>query len=149
MLDTNVISELFRPIPNPAVLAWYDQTPKRELFLSAITVAELDQGVALLPEGRRKEGLRAAVTTLVEMDFRDRVLSFDLEAAWQYGVLVEARSRQGLSVSVNDALIAAIALSRRCVVVTRNQKDFCGVAALQIFNPFEAAESGDADGSDD
>ncbi|QFZ91203.2 type II toxin-antitoxin system VapC family toxin [Synechococcus elongatus] len=137
LLDTNVISELFRPAPNPAVLAWYDQTPQRELFLSAITVAELDQGVALLPEGRRKASLREAVTALVEVDFRDRVLSFDLAAAWRYGSFVEARSCQGLSVSVNDALIAAIALSRRYVLVTRNQKDFSGVTELKLVNPFE------------
>lgn len=138
LLDTNVISELFRPTPNPAVLAWYDQTPQRELFLSAITVAELDQGVALLPEGRRKTLLREAVTTLVEVDFRDRVLSFDLAVAWRYGSFVEERSRQGLSISVNNVLIAAIALSRRCVLVTRNQKDFSGVAKLKLFNPFES-----------
>ena len=67
---------------------WYDQTPQRELFLSTITVAELDQGLALLPGGRHKTALREAVMTLVEVDFRDRVLSFDVAAAWQYGSFV-------------------------------------------------------------
>lgn len=138
LIDTNVVSELFRPRPDPGVLDWYDRTPQREMYLSTITVAELYQGLALTPPGQRRDAIYGFILTLLDIDFRDRVLAFDLPAARVFGQFIGERVRQGLHVRENDALIAAIALARGMTVVTRNRKDFCGLTDLPLLNPFHA-----------
>ena len=84
VLDTNVISEPMRPAPAPAVITWIAQLPEQDLALTAVTAAELQFGVARLPEGRRRTGLARAVAALLTEDFAGRVLAFDLTAATHY-----------------------------------------------------------------
>ncbi|WP_213297145.1 type II toxin-antitoxin system VapC family toxin [Paraburkholderia sacchari] len=129
VLDTNVLSELLRPAPDPAVLAWFGRQSRMSLFVTTLSRAEMLYGVALLPPGARREGLAAAIAAIFDVDFAGRVLTFDWDAADAYAVLAADRRHAGRPVSQIDAMIAAIARSRGAAVATRNGKDFtgCGV----------------------
>ena len=137
VLDTNVVSELMKSAPEPAVMAWIDAIPGATLFLSAVTQAEILYGVALVPEGKRREGLALAARTAFETYFRGRILPFDSEAAEAFAELAAGRRRAGRPISQADAQIAAIARSRGAVLATRNVPDFegCGV---EIVDPWGA-----------
>jgi predicted nucleic acid-binding protein len=137
LLDTNLVSELARSEPNSAVLAWAMQLPRGSLFTSAVTEAELRLGVALLPQGRRKRELIAALERMFATLLGDRVLPFDRDCAAHYSTFMAERRRLGCPVSTADAQIAAIARARgAALLATRNTADFdgCGVALL---NPWQ------------
>lgn len=135
IIDTNVISELMRPTPDPAVLRWFDAQPARDLHLTAVTVAELLLGVARLDPGARRDGLAAAVGALVDEDFAERILPFDHVAAVEYASVVARRARLGRPVSMADAQIAAIARAHGAGVVTRNVSDF-QETGVSVIDPF-------------
>jgi toxin FitB len=136
LLDTNVISELMRHEANPAVLAWIDARPRHHLHISAVTRAEIELGIALLPDGRSKDGIRAAAT-LMFGDFAGRCLAFDERAASRYAGVVAARIRAGRPISVEDAQIASVALARGLALATRNLGDFSGIDGLSVIDPFQ------------
>jgi predicted nucleic acid-binding protein len=135
LLDTNVLSELMRRDPDPRTVAWVDAQAGQRLHLSAVTRAEVELGIALLPEGRRKDGLRAAAARMFA-EFAGRCLPFDDRAASFYAVLVSARTRAGRPITVEDAQIAATALASGAVLVTRNVADFAGIEGLSVVDPF-------------
>jgi predicted nucleic acid-binding protein len=135
LLDTNVLSELMRREPDPAALAWVDAQPQHQLHLSAVTRAEIELGIALLPEGRRKQDLQAAARRMFA-ELSGRGLPFDERAASRYGELVAARVRAGRPISVEDAQIAATALAGELVLATRNTGDFVGIEGLELVDPF-------------
>jgi len=138
VLDTNVVSELMRPQPEPVVLAWAASRLRAELFTTSITKAEIFYGIALLPQGRRKTILIEGAERIFGVSFADRVLAFDTAAAERYGDVAMKRRRAGKPISALDAQIAAIALSADAVVATRDVDDFqdCG---LEIVNPWIVA----------
>ncbi len=136
LLDTNVISELTRPAPNPAVLRWFATTPARQIWISSVTLCEIEYGLALLPEGKRREALQVATRDLIGIDFEGRCLPLDARCAAAYGALAASRQRSGRSCSTEDALIAAIALTHRFNLVTRNTRDFLGIAGLYTVDPW-------------
>lgn len=132
LVDTNVVSELMRAAPAPAVLAWFDGQRAGDLYLSAIGEAELRTGAAILPEGRRRDRLIAEIGTMIDEDFAGRVLPFDSAAAKAYAAIAAARRTAGRPVSQADCQIAAIARSHGAAVATRNVADFegCGIDVL-------------------
>jgi toxin FitB len=135
LLDTNVLSELMRQEPDPGVLAWLDSQPSQRLYFSAVTRAEIELGVALLPDGARKEALRKAAASMLG-EFPARCLPFDDAAASHYAVIVAARGAAGRPISVQDAEIAAIALTSGFGLATRNDSDFTGIPGLTTINPW-------------
>ncbi len=135
ILDTNVISELMRPEPEPGVMEWLGSRPGGSLFLTAIVEAELRYGLALLPAGHRRNGLTAALEDMLEQDFADRILPFDRSAARAYADIVSGRRKQGRPISHFDGQIAAIARSRDAGVATRNENDFAG-CDIVVINPW-------------
>jgi toxin FitB len=135
LLDTNVLSELMRREPDPTTLAWVDARPQHHLHISAITRVEIELGIALLAEGRRKDGLRAAAGRMFA-EFSGRCLAFDEAAAVHYGRLVAARARGGRPITVEDAQIAAVALAGGLTLATRNTGDFAGIEGLALVDPF-------------
>jgi predicted nucleic acid-binding protein len=137
VLDTNVISEILRPAPQPAVVAWLALQSPASVFTTALTQAEILHGLRLLPEGRRKHDLETAILPIFSLDFAGRILSFDSEAADAYADIAVMRRQAGRPISQFDAQIAAIALSRGAAVATRNVTDFSGVG-LTIVNPWAA-----------
>lgn len=138
LLDTNVLSELMRVAPEPRVLAWLDQLPATDFWVSAITVAEIRLGIALLPDGRRRATLTSLAEQMFQEDFAGRCLSFDQEAARLYAEVVASCTRLGRPISVEDAQIAAIALANRLTLATRNTRDFEEVSGLALFDPWRA-----------
>jgi len=136
LLDTNVVSECMRAQPAAQVLAWLDTLDERQVWISAVTSAEIALGLALLPSGKRKTALQEAAQAMLEEDFAGRCLSFDAEAAKHYGDIVAQRTGLGRPISVEDAQIAAIARSRGLRLATRNVKDFEQIDSLSLINPW-------------
>lgn len=136
LLDTNVLSELMRPQPSAVVLGWFAQQKDTEFYTSAITQAELLLGVALLPDGQRKNAIVEAIEKMFDQDFAERCLPFDELAAHEYAALVAARNKIGMPISTEDAQIAAIALQNDLVLVTRNTKDFRQINGLDLVDPW-------------
>lgn len=135
LLDTNVVSELMRREPDPKVMAWVDAQIGQHLCISAVTRAEIELGIALLPQGRRKDGLRAAAGRMFA-EFAGRCLAFDGRAASLYAALVSARTRAGRPITVEDAQIAATGLAAGALLATRNVADFAGIDGLSAVDPF-------------
>lgn len=133
--DTNVLSELMRPEPDPTVLSWVDGVPGNEFFSTAITVAEIQYGVARLPDGRRRESL-ADVVTRVFASFENRILAFDTAAAVRYGRLVAERDRAGQPITMADGQIAAICLVRGADLATRDVDGFDGTGVV-VHDPWQ------------
>ena len=138
LLDTNVLSELMRPAPDPAVERWFAAQPDASLFISAITEAELQYGAALLPSGKRRSALTAEIDAMLEEDFNGRILPFDRSAAQAFAVIAADRRQAGRPISQADAQIAAIARSRGAALATRNVSDFDG-CGVEVINPWSAA----------
>ena len=136
ILDTNVISEFTRPVPSPSVVAWFQTENPANLGTTAITEAELLAGLALLPEGNRKNGLIRETEAMLAL-LTPWILSFDRDAAQIYPLVVLQRRAMGLAVDTTDGQIAAIARVHGASVATRNIADFahCGV---DIVNPWMA-----------
>lgn len=136
LLDTNVLSELMRPAPEPRVVRWLDSCSGEDIWVSAVTVAEILLGIRLLPHGKRRDGLAALAQRMFEEDFSGRCLPFDAGAAVAYAGIVAERSRLGSPISVEDAQIAAIAHTGGLELATRNVKDFSGIAGLTVIDPW-------------
>lgn len=129
VLDTNVLSEALRPVPEPSVLIWLSNQPRASLFLTTVTRGEILYGIRLLADGKRRRGLWDAARKIFDADFADQVLSFDNDAADVYAEIAASRRAAGKPISQFDAMIAATARSRGASLATRNAKDFedCGV----------------------
>ena len=132
ILDTNVVSELMRPAPDPAVASWVAERATSGLFLTSVTEAELRFGLA----GKRRDGLAKGLERMLETGFANRVLPFDSGAARAYAGIAAARRRQGRPIAQADCQIAAIARSRSMAVATRNVRDFEDMG-IEIFNPWD------------
>jgi len=137
LIDTNVLSELLRAQPDSSVLAWFSSQPANGLFVSAVTQAEMMLGVRLLPAGKRRQRLEQALEAMFLEDFAGRILPFDSGSAVDYAVVVAARRRAGTPISQFDGQIAAIALSHRLGLATRNVSDFEG-CGLFLTNPWKS-----------
>jgi toxin FitB len=135
VLDTNVVSELMRATPEPAVLAWLQQTSSTGLYTTAVTVAEIRYGIARLPVGRRRQTLHQAANEIFAA-FPRQVLPFDLAAATAYADVVADRESDGNPISGFDAQIAAICRSQAATLATRNTKDFTGIG-ISLTDPWQ------------
>lgn len=140
VLDSNVISEALKPAPDARVLGWLDRQAPDTLFITAITIAENLFGVEALPDGKRKEALRAAYDD-VYASFRGRTLPYDEPAARLYGVIAARARRAGQGFPVPDGYIAAIASSRGMYVATRDTGPYLAVRELKVINPWTAPVS--------
>jgi predicted nucleic acid-binding protein len=138
ILDTNVISEITRPGPDPGVMAWLDSLPAEETAITAITAAELRYGVRRMPDSLRKAELSEAVNALIAADFRDRVEPFGVLAAEEYAEVVTAREQAAQPISSADAQIAAICRVLGATLATRNITDFTGTG-VDLINPWTIA----------
>lgn len=137
LLDTNVISETQRRVPNARVLDWIDAQALETLYLSAITVAELRAGIELMPAGKRRDGLHENLEKRLLPMFANRVLSFDMACTKAYAELLAKSRAAGLAIETADAFIAAAALANGFIVATRDISPF-EAAGLKIVNPWSA-----------
>ena len=137
LLDTNLVSEPLRPAPDARVVAWIDAQALETLFLSAITVAELRAGVALLPAGKRRAGLQESLETRLLPLFAGRVLPFDLGCTQAYAELMAKARATGLAIASADGYIAAIAAANGLAVATRDSGPF-EAAGVAVIKPWQA-----------
>ena len=133
LVDTNVWSELVRPHPDPAVVAWEERNAHL-LWLSTVVVGEFLSGVELMPEGRRKAALRATYAEVIET-YADRIVSFDLAAALHYAVVLANQEKAGRAPGTADTQIAATALHSGMALATRNVKHFEGLG-IELIDPW-------------
>ena len=135
VIDTNVASELMRPAPTPSVAAWIAERDTEDMFLTAVSEAELRYGVAIAPAGRRKDALEAAMTRWLDVGFGERILPFDSAAARAYAEIAADRRQTGRPIGEADCQIAAICRQRGAVLVTRNVRDFQGTG-VEVVDPW-------------
>jgi predicted nucleic acid-binding protein len=136
IVDTNVVSELMKTDPSPSVQGWVQERERRELRLTAITVAEVLYGIERLPKGRRKTSIRREALEVFGR-FAEEILAFDAAAAPVYAEIVDRRDRLGAPISGYDAQIAAICRVHRASLATRNTKDFENTG-VEVVNPWTA-----------
>ncbi|CAL80667.1 putative plasmid stability protein [Bradyrhizobium sp. ORS 278] len=135
LLDTNVLSEVRRPAPNPRVIGWLDTVDEDRVFISVASIAELARGIELMAQGRRRAALASWLNHDLPARFADRVLPIDLAVATRWGDLMAASHRTGIALSVMDGFFAATALVNELTLVTRNVKDFAATGT-RLFNPW-------------
>jgi predicted nucleic acid-binding protein len=136
LVDTNVLSELMRTDPAPQVSKWFANHHEHKVFLSSISQAEILTGIAVLPEGKRRNALADSAEFLLENDMAGRCLVFGVAAAKHYAIVRANRKRIGRPITTEDAQIAAIALAEDLTLVTRNTQDFEGIEGLAVLNPW-------------
>ena len=124
-----------RSVPSPEVMAWLDERPKHDLYVTAVTQAEILTGIAFLPGGRKRSELAEAAEYAFNNLFSGRVLTFDSAAARAYADITSARRSAGKPISQFDGQIAAIARSRSMTVATRNVSDYQG-CGITVINPW-------------
>ena len=137
LLDTNVLSEVTRPAPDARVLDWLDGLDEDRSFISAISIAEIRRGVALMDEGRKREALAEWLARDLPRRFEQRVLPVDEPVALAWGDLMGLAKRRGRGLSSMDGLIAATAIARQLTLATRNTRDFEGFG-IELFDPWTA-----------
>ena len=138
ILDTNVISELLRPAPEPKVGHWLSAQDGLNVYLTSISEAELRYGLAIMENGKRRAALIDAVDRILREDLAGRILPFDSDAAQSYATIAAARRAAGRPISQADCQIASIAHTRGATVATRNTPDFEG-CEIDLINPWTAA----------
>lgn len=136
LLDTSVVSELVKKSPHLPVLKWIGEQDEATLYLSVVTIGELEKGIARLPASARKARLQSWVRRDLVERFGERLLAVDLQAATRWGAYSGESEKRGQPLPVIDSLIAATASVHGLAVVTRNVEDFerCGVACV---NPWD------------
>jgi toxin FitB len=135
VLDTNVVSALMLREPDRKVVAWLDGVPAESVWTTAVTVFEIQFGLALLVPSRRRRQLEDAFARALEDDLEQRILPFDQSAADVAGATAAMRRRAGRSVEIRDALIAGIVSARKATLATGNRKHFEGFD-IRIVDPW-------------
>jgi len=135
LLDTCLLSELRKPTPDPGVAQWVENTEEDRLFISVLSLGEIQKGIAKLQDGRRKSALQHWLEHDLSMRFQGRILPIDTEAALEWGLLCAASERRGLPMPVIDGLLSVTAITRNLTVITRNDKDFSAYPVKTI-NPW-------------
>lgn len=141
VLDTNVISEVMKPSPDPIVLEWLNRQSEDALFITTITVAEISAGIHKLDAGKRRDDLDRRLQDMVQL-FNGRSLTFDLGAAMRFGRIMGEARRNGLAIGFQDGLIAATAIWHKCAVASRDVAPF-EAAGLEVINPWSSEVESD------
>ena len=135
LLDTNCISELVRPKPEPRVLEWMETADESLLYLSVLTLGEIRKGVAALVQGKRRTHLETWLEVDLQARFFGRIIPIDSAIADRWGLLAAEAKRRGKALSVIDGLLAATALQHNLTVISRNATDFANTQ-VQVLNPW-------------
>jgi predicted nucleic acid-binding protein len=136
VLDTNVISEIMLPAPNPRVLRWVDQQPPRSIWVTTVTLYEIRYGLQSMPPGKKQTALLTLLERWLAEVVQHRIASFDQAAALQAANLGAALKLKGRTRDPRDTMIAGIVLAARATLVTRNTKHFDDIAK-SVVNPWD------------
>ena len=136
LLDTNCISELVRPRPEPRLLEWMEAADETMLHLSVLTFGEIRKGLAALPQGKRRTQMETWLEVDLQARFAGRIMPIDAAIADGWGLIAAGAKRRGKALPVIDGLLAATALHHNLTVVSRNASDFTP-AQVHVLNPWE------------
>jgi len=137
LLDTNTISELVAIKPEPRVLDWMEAADENLLYLSVMTLDEIRQGVASLPQSKKRTRLETWLEVDLQTRFAGRVLLVDGAVADRWGWIMPQAQTKGITLPVVDRLLAATAFQHNLTAVTRNVDNFA-VVGLSVINPWES-----------
>jgi len=137
LLDTNCISELVRPKPEPRVMEWMEAVDEAMLYLSVLTVGEIRKGLAGLPQSKRRTHLETWLEVELQARFAGRIVPIDAAVADRWGLVAAEAKRKGKTLSVIDGLLAATAIHHNLTVVSRNARDFTNTQ-VPVLNPWQA-----------
>ncbi len=137
LLDTNCISELVRPEPEPRVVEWMEAADEAMLYLSVLTIGEVRRGLAGLVQGKRRTHLETWLEVDLQARFAGRILPIDAAIADRWGLIAAEARRRGKALPIIDGLLAATALHHNLTVISRDTSDFTS-AHVQVLNPWEA-----------
>lgn len=137
ILDTNVVSELLRQRPNERVMAWLDTQPRTSVWITSVTILEIEFGLEILARGKQRSALTEAFEAVLTQDIGGRVAPFDRAAAQKAAVLMASRRKGGRPVELRDTMIAGIALASRASLATRNVSHFADLS-ISVLNPWDA-----------
>lgn len=137
LIDTNVVSEVMKIAPSTTVVQWLNNQKSSSLYVSTVTIGEIEYGLRIFPSGKRRLQLKENFERFISLAFAQRVLAYDEAAARSYGEVMSLRKEIGRPMSVPDGQIVAIARSNGFMVATRNTSDFedCGVDLIDPFLP--------------
>lgn len=138
LLDTNVISELISKHPDQKVAEWLDRLDPNTVYLSVITIGEIQKGIEKLPPSRRREKVKEWLEGDLLIRFQGRILEITTEVMPVWGELTGRLEKEGRPITAVDSLVAAIALEGNYRLVTRNEHDF-QYTGVTIFNPWKEA----------
>lgn len=138
ILDTNVVSDLMRSAPDPAVLRWTSTVPISQLAITAITEAELRFGLARLAEGRRRDSLAGAIEQMLNGLLSGRIVPFDRKATGHYGAFMATRIRRGMKTGVADAMIAASAHAHGASLIATHDLSHFEGCGIPLIDPWTA-----------
>lgn len=137
LLDTCVLSEFTHRKPEEKVLRWLDEIPEEKLFISAITIGEIQRGIERLNPSHRKTELLVWMNNALTLRFNQRIIALDAQTMLIWGSLTGQMELSGHSMPLMDSLIAATALQHRFILATRNTADFNSCEGIQLINPWE------------
>ncbi len=135
--DTNIVSEMMKPLASPAVVRWFDDHARGSISVTAPGLAELWFGIDNLPAGKRREMLEQSLNAALGRLFAAEILALDGRSARLFGQVCARRRSIGRPITTVDAMIAAICIANGAALATRNARDFEGLD-LDVINPFEA-----------
>jgi predicted nucleic acid-binding protein len=135
LLDTNCISEVVRPTPDPRVLEWLESVNESLLYLSVVTLGEIRKGLAGLPQGQRRTRLEIWLDVDLQTRFAGRIMPIDAAVAERWGLMVAAAKQRGKTLPVIDSLLTATALHYNLTMVSRNTSDFVHTQ-VPVLNPW-------------
>ncbi|MEM9777580.1 MAG: type II toxin-antitoxin system VapC family toxin [Chloroflexota bacterium] len=135
LLDTNILSEMVKERPNQGVISWIDSQTNADLFLSTITIAEIERGVNRLPQSQKRKVYESFLLTIIK-NYGDNIIPINLDEAREWGKIMARSETIGRRLPVADAFIAATASIHDLTLVTRNVSDFEAVG-LKLLNPWE------------
>ncbi len=135
LLDTCVISEVIKPQPNKHVISWLQKQNEDSLYLSVLTVGELEKGIEKAPNSARRKSLQLWVAEDLKKRFEGRIIPIDLAVAVKWGMIQGAAELSGKPMPAIDGLIAVSGLVHDCIVATRNISDMAQSSA-ELFNPW-------------
>ncbi len=135
LLDTCVLSEFTRRKPEEKVIRWLDSMDEEKLFVSAITIGEIQHGIERMTESHRKTELQVWINNGLMERFSQRILSLDAQTMFLWGALAARIEKSGQTLALMDSLIIATALQNSLIIVTRNVSDFVP-SGVQVINPW-------------
>ena len=136
LLDTCVISELIKPKPSSKVIKWLRFCQEESLFLSSLTIGEIQKGISKLPDSRKRKKLQSWLDSELTQRFDKRILGIDFKVAQKWGKIQASSEIAGVKMPVIDSLIASIGIVFDMTVVTRNTADMKN-SGVRLFNPWE------------